>query len=44
MKRATSEPLAGEKEVPFVARERDRVGADVLGDVEGLGIAPDRPP
>lgn len=44
MEWATPEPLAGEKEVPFVARGGDMVGAHVLGDVEGLGIAPHRPP
>jgi hypothetical protein len=44
VERATPEPLAGEKKMPFVAGGRDLVGADVLGDVEGPGIAPHRPP
>ena len=38
------EPLAGEEELQLVARGRHRVDADVFGDVEGLGIAPHRPP
>src|SRR5512132_2762240 len=44
MELATPEPLAGEKEVLFVAGGRHLADTDVLGDVEGLGIAPHWPP
>jgi hypothetical protein len=44
VQRAAAERLAGQQELPLVARRRHRVHADVLGDVERLGIRPHRPP
>ena len=44
VQRAAAECLAGQQELPLVARRRHGVHADVLGDVERLGIRPHRPP
>jgi hypothetical protein len=43
VQRAAAQCLAGQQEFSLVAWRRHRVHAHVLGDVEGLGIYPDRP-